>query len=215
MGIIIFLLGLNSVRHSLTSEETSPSTLPAFPGLHPRKTFPWRGMLQRQGPPTPSHHWRRQHPQEFFSGITFPDNFNAICTLEPGSLKQLPPGWELQSISVFTSMFQRYQPSTPSTSHTGLARGSHGELLSPGAQQLGENLPVEERDGNQELRQSHSTETWISICLSHTGEKKTPAKGQATSYTLQHWGCESFSQTDGGKGRVRRRREGNKFKTNL
>lgn len=180
----------------------------------PGKYFHGEECLRDRGHPHPATTGEGSIHRSF-SGITFPDNFNAICTLEPGSLKQLPPGWELQSISVFTSMFQRYQPSTPSTSHTGLARGSHGELLSPGAQQLGENLPVEERDGNQELRQSHSTETWISICLSHTGEKKTPAKGQATSYTLQHRGCESFSQTDGGKGRVRRRREGNKFKTSL
>lgn len=125
---------------------------------------------QSQGPPTPIAGEGSIHRN--FPGITFPDNFNAICTLEPGSLKQLDPGWELQSISVFTSMFQRYQSSTPSTLHTGLAQGSHVELLSPGAQQLSEKQPVEERDGNQELRQSHPTEAWISICLSHTEGKK-------------------------------------------
>lgn len=122
---------------------------------HPHPAIPGKGSI----------HWS-------FPGITFPDNFNAICTLEPGSLKQLDPGWELQSIFVFTSVFQRYQSSAPSTLHTRLARGSHVELLSPGAQHLSENQPVEERDGNEELRQSHPTEACISICLSHTGKKK-------------------------------------------
>lgn len=227
MEIIIFLLGIKSARHppaqhSLTSEETTPSTLPAFPapgqavqGLHPKKTLSTvRHCLGARGHPHPAITGEGSIHRSF-PGITFPDNFNAICALEPGSLEQLDPGWELQSISVFTSMFQRYQSSTPSTLHTGSARGSHVELLSTGAQQLSENQPVEERGGKQELRQSHPTKAWISICLSHTGNKNHHQKVRPPATPCSAVDASVSPRQMVGRGRVRRKKEGNKFKRSL
>lgn len=62
---------------------------------------------------------------------------------------------------------------------------------------------MEERDGNQELRQRHPTKAWISICLSHTGEKKqkntTTKRSGHQLHPAALWMC--FSQADGGKGK--------------
>lgn len=112
-------------------------------------------------------------------------------------------------------MFQRYQCSTPSILHTGLARGSHVGLLSPGAQQLSEKQPVEERDGNQELRQSHPSEAWISIWGKKI--KKTHQKVRPPATPCSDVDVRIFPRQMVGRGRVRRRRrkEGNKFKTSL
>lgn len=54
--------------------------------LH-HKQLPWS-----QGPATPTPP-RELSIHRIFPGLKFPDSFNAICSSEPGSLKQLDLGW--------------------------------------------------------------------------------------------------------------------------
>lgn len=121
------------------------------------------------------------------------------------------------------SMFQRYRSNTPGTLHAGLAWGSHVELLSPGAQQLSETQPAWDRDApssptlckpGAKAELPHQSLAFPSA--SPRLREKAPRKGQATSYAPQCCRRASISPRQMvGRGRARRRKEGNKFKTRI